>query len=447
MNQNVQPDPIRTTTANEFAHRTMTHRLPKNIRNVIEAHPEYPESVKEGLRQLAQEIASDAPLPAIPYPAWDGESWDLALARRTGESWQDTDWFFAETYAFRLILSVVRYFETTVDPYAPMKQRELDSGSPFLPVQRFFGGDGPGAALRGSRGPSSEVVATQTGGENAPTAARTGPARAQTGPPGTSASALDEEKVAILEDALHLSMWGNKADISFHAGGEMDHSAGDRELLLADQGAEAAKLLSRGTAPVNIVMDNSGAELAGDLALALTINRLTDVPVTMHLKFYPTYVSDTVVEDVHIYLEHARSHEDEVVSWFAGEVQQALDEGRILLAPDQYWCETEFLSAMPPRIAKALSGGALTIVKGDFNYRRAFQDTIWDPGMQLDSAMGLAGGSDAARSTKGTPWLFLRTMKSDCLLGVDREQAEALDRSEPGWRTDGRRGVIQFIPR
>lgn len=432
MNQHVQPDPIRTTSQNEFAHRTMTHRLPKNISNVIEAHPEYPDSVKEGLRKLAEEIASDAPLPPIPYPAWDGEEWDRAYARRAGDSWQNTDWFFAETYAFRLILSVVRYFETTVDPYAPMKKRELDSGSPFLPVQRFFGTHGPGAALPGGRGEASGAAGSQ---------ARSGTALAA-----ASEGAQNDEKVAILEDALHLSMWGNKADISFHAGGEMDHSAGDRELLLADQGAAAAALLGRAAGPVNIVMDNSGAELAGDLVLALTINRLTLVPVTMHLKFYPTYVSDTIVDDVLTYLDRARSHADEAVSWFAGEVQAALDEGRILLAPDQYWCETEFLSAMPPRIAKALSGAALTIVKGDFNYRRAFRDTIWEPETELPAAMGPRDGSEAARSMGSTPWLFLRTMKSDCLLGVNREQAEELDRSEPGWRTDGRRGVIQLTP-
>ncbi|MFP4301952.1 MAG: ARMT1-like domain-containing protein [Spirochaetaceae bacterium] len=409
MNRTLKPEPIRTSAENEFAHRTMTHRLPRNIRNVIEAHPNYPASVKRGLEELAAEMEANAPIPPIPYPAWDGEEWERAWAVREGEPWQDTEWFFGETYGFRLLLSVVRYFETFIDPYGPMKERELKAGSPFLPVTRFFGAEGPGAALLEER-------------------------------------SLELEVAAIIEDALHLSMWGNRADISFHAGGEMDHSAGDRELLLSDQGGEAAALLASNGKGVHIVMDNSGAEMAGDLVLALTVNKLTGAPVTMHLKFYPTYVSDTIVADVHTYLDAGGAHSEEVVRWFAREVQAALDEGRILLAPDPYWCETEFLSSMPPRIGRALSGGALTIVKGDFNYRRAFRDTIWPADLPLADAMGLPEGTAAARSMSDTPWLFLRTMKSDVLVGVERAQADRLDAEEPGWRTDGRRGVIQFLP-
>lgn len=409
MNRILKPEPIRTTAENEFAHRTMTHRLPKNIRNVIEAHPGYPESVKAGLEELASQMEGNAPIPEIPYPAWDGEEWERAWTLRKGERWQDTDWFFGETYGFRLLLSVVRYFETFIDPYGPMKERELEAGTPFLPVQRFFGAEGPGAALREEQTPELGVA-------------------------------------EILEDALHLSMWGNRADISFHAGGEMDHSAGDRELLLADQGAEAARLLADNRKGVHIVMDNSGAEMAGDLVLALTVNKLTGAPVTMHLKFYPTYVSDTIVADVHNFLSAGDDHSDEVVRWFMDEVKAALDGGRILLAPDPYWCETEFLSSMPPRIGRALSEGALTIVKGDFNYRRAFRDTIWPADLPLAEAMGLSEGTAAARSMGETAWLFLRTMKSDVLVGVNRARADRLDAEEPGWRTDGRRGVIQFLP-
>lgn len=408
MSRAPKPKPIRTTPDNEFAHRTMTHRLPKNIRNVIEAHPGYPPSVKRGLQELAEQMEANDRIPPLPYPAWDGEEWERAVVLRDGESWQDTDWFFGETYGFRLILSVVRYFETFLDPYGPMKERELEAGSPFLPVQRFFSAEGPGATVRAERSPSQDIA-------------------------------------TILEDALHLSMWGNRADISFHAGGEMDHSAGDREMLLSDMGAEAAGLLAQAAGPVNIVMDNSGAEMAGDLVLALTVNRLTNAPVTMHLKFYPTYVSDTIVADVHTFLEAAGRHSDEVVRWFGEEIQAALDSGVILLAPDPYWCETEFLSSMPPRIARTLSEGALTIVKGDFNYRRAFRDTIWPADTPLGEAMGLAEGTAAARSMSETSWLFLRTMKSDVLVGVERAQADRLDADEPGWRTDGRRGVIQFL--
>lgn len=78
----------------------------------------------------------------------------------------------------------------------------------------------------------------------------------------------------------------------------------------------------------------------------------------------------------------------------------------------------------------------MVVVKGDFNYRRVFRDTIWsrdtDPG-------------DAAGATFSYPILLLRTMKSDCLVGVPNHVTDPLDEAEPGWRTAGKRGVIQLL--
>lgn len=426
------PQPIRTSDENEFAHTTMTTRLPKNIRNVIAAHPEYPPVVAEELERLAGSMETNEVMPSPALPSWDADRWREQFAERAGQRWQETDWFFAETYGFRLILEKVRFFQTGIDPYWPMKLREFESGSPFLPVRRFFGPQGPGSLI--DNGSAGEV-----------------------------------EKREILEEALHLSMWGNKADISFAAGGDLDHSAGDRELLLADHGEEASELLWRAagprgkaggaqktdpgdtTAPVHIVMDNSGAELAGDLVLALTLVRLTGAEVVLHPKFYPTYVSDTTVADIHIYLDRALKWGDESVTRFAKEVRNAMDRGSIVLVPDPFWCETRFLSEMPARLAEPFSEASMVIVKGDFNYRRALRDTIWTPNTTLEEAMGLteAGAhgppSASISGAAETPWLFLRTMKSDCLVGVDAEIADALDEGEPGWRTAGRRGVIQLL--
>jgi hypothetical protein len=41
----------------------------------------------------------------------------------------------------------------------------------------------------------------------------------------------------------------------------------------------------------------------------------------------------------------------------------------------------------------------------------------------------------------------LRTMKSDPILGLAAGTRERLDAEDPGWRVQGRRGVIQaFVP-
>lgn len=386
-----EPTPIRTSGHSRFAADTMTTRLPANIRNVIAAHADWSPLIRDNLARLADQIAGNGAIPALNVPAWDVAAWERARAPFAADRWHDTEWFFGETYGFRLILEATRYFETGIDPYGPMKEAELAAGTAFLPVTRFLAADIPSGAR--------------------------------------------------LEEALHLCMWGNKADISFAAGGTLDHSAGEPELLLRDDGAAAAAILERNGAagaprPVHIIMDNSGAELAGDLVLTHTILQETEAPVVLHPKLYPTYVSDTTVADIHTYLARALAADDPRLRQFAAEVRREFDLGRITIAPDDYWCGTEFLAAMPERIERALAGAALVVVKGDFNYRRVFRDTIWPAGTDPAAAVGRA---------LPYPILLLRTMKSDCLVGVEPAITSPLDVAEPGWRTAGRRGVIQLV--
>ncbi|MFW6328845.1 MAG: ARMT1-like domain-containing protein [Alkalispirochaetaceae bacterium] len=409
MSEKRLPPQIRTDPSNEFAHNTVTTRLPRNIRNIISGNRGFPRSVAAALEDLASLIEGDGEIPALPLPAWDAERWEEERLSYRGASWHDVDWFFAETYAFRLILSCTRYFENGIDPYAPMKHRELEAGSPFLPLLRFFGSGGAGHSMfdPGARGEFAVEAA--------------------------------------LEEAIHLSMWANRADISFVAGGELDHSVGARELLLADESSHAAQLLPAGASPVHIVMDNAGAELTGDLVLAVTIVHATGAPVVLHPKFYPTYVSDTTPEDIRLFLAAAAEHPDPVVRAFYAAARAAVDSGELTIAPDPYWCETRFLTDLPARLTEPFAEAAMVIVKGDFNYRRAMRDRIWPAGTPLADAMGLASGPLRIPRLAGTPWLFLRTMKSDCLAGVEAATVSDLDRSAPGWRTDGRRGVIQLV--
>lgn len=408
MQRFIAPQPIRTTTDNAFAHDTMARRFPANIRTVAAADPEYSQPVAAALEDLAIAVESDAPMPSLTLPAWDADRWRAPYERRAGETWQNSDMFFAETYGFRLLLHAVRYFQTGVDPFGPMKQRELDSGAAFSPLERFFGSGAAGAFLE-----------------------RPELSRA--------------ERRLVIEEALHLATWGNKADISFAAGGELDHDLGDRDLLLVDDGAAATDTLIARSGSVHMVMDNSGAELAGDLALAVVLMRLLDAPVVLHPKFYPTYVSDTTVADIHLFLQRAGGHSNGAVRTFAGYVSDALDTGALGLAPDPYWCETAFLDAMPDHLAGLFAGARMVIVKGDFNYRRAFRDTTWPVGTEPAAAMGLAAGRSSVAAAAKVPWLFLRTMKSDCLVGVGEADWSDLDTREPGWCTAGKRAVMQLV--
>lgn len=400
----------------------MTHRLPANIRNVIAVNPDFSESVKDALERLARGVESND---AVPVPAddeWDSDYWLHAWQKHRGDSWHDTPWFFGETYAFRLLLSATRYFENRRDPYAPLKARELKSGASLEPLRSFA------SAF--------------------PTLVATDPAIPAD--PANHDSLQDAHRA--VREALYLSTWGNTADISFAYGNSPAQSGGNESLLLLDHSARAAELMAHPgrTGSIHIVNDNSGAELAGDLVLALAVHALTKRPVVLHPKFYPTYVSDTIVEDIHLLVGHAVRDQDRGVSQYGTLLSRALTDGGIRLLPDPYWCETELLVDRPPRIDRAFREAALVIIKGDFNYRRVFRDTIWSPQVDPDRATGLFETRDSPQDT-GTnpgfpaPVLLLRTMKSDCLAGVSRDTIQELDRREPRWRTAGTRALIQLV--
>lgn len=382
--------PIRTTRENAFAYATVTQRFQANIAKVIQVNPDFPASVVAGLNRLGKGMAENRPLAELMPAEWDADRWAGLIAPYHDDRWHDTDWFFAETWAFRLLLSQTRYFSTLRDPFLPLKMREIATGAPFDPIRRYM----------------RDV-----------------------------ASLPEAER---LDRAVELCMWGNRADISFAMGENLatEELVGD-ELLLINHRRDAVAILLDARRPVHIILDNSGAELAGDLILAQAVHQITGQPVVMHLKFYPTYVSDTVVPDVYTFLAEAATRGERELKEFARRITTALDRGDIQLAPDPFWCETQFLQNCPAHISDPLSQGSMVIVKGDFNYRRAVRDTIWPGGTDPVQAMDVPW--------REVPHLLLRTMKSDTLVGVEDEMMNHLDHVEPGWRTAGKRGVVQLI--
>ena len=60
-------------------------------------------------------------------PAPDMATWGPELEARPGATWLGTEWFFAECYVYRCLMTAVRYWETGRDPFAPAKSAELAS--------------------------------------------------------------------------------------------------------------------------------------------------------------------------------------------------------------------------------------------------------------------------------------------------------------------------------
>ena len=64
----------------------------------------------------------DGELIAFREPGAD--DWRTELGARSSDGWLTTDWFFAETYAYRQLAERARYWETARDPFLTTKREE-----------------------------------------------------------------------------------------------------------------------------------------------------------------------------------------------------------------------------------------------------------------------------------------------------------------------------------
>ena len=130
-NESGRPAPIRTDKSNAFANNTMRVRLPAIIEETIASNDDYPASVKRRLYKLRDEIASGARIKRLnSESAGDAIEWARALDLQrkivmSEPTWHTTEWFFAETYAYRNLIEAVRWAESGRDPFLPKKLEEL----------------------------------------------------------------------------------------------------------------------------------------------------------------------------------------------------------------------------------------------------------------------------------------------------------------------------------
>jgi hypothetical protein len=378
------PGRIRTDETNAFAHHTMRVRVPAIVRGVLERNREYEPAVVQAVEALAVELASDAPLPPNTGGTPGAEEARAALARRAEERWLHTDWFFAETYAYRQLVERVRYWDTGRDPFAAHKAEEYASPAHAEAFERSL-------ALAGKK---------------------------------------DERLAALLGAAL----FGNRIDLSFAASLAHGLDAAHDDLIV-DQREAAVRLVLGGTGPVHLIVDNAGTELTLDLVLADFLLHELSLPVVLHLKEHPTFVSDATQRDVQRFLGLAAEPFAFVRSSAADacveRLATAVRSGRLALAPHPYWNGPESLWDLPPGLAARFGGARLAVLKGDANYRRAVGDALWPAETPFAEVTAYFPA----------PLLALRTLKSDPIVGLAPGQAELLERADAGWRVNGRRGV------
>src|SRR5689334_13488735 len=245
-----RPPMILTDDSNAFAHDTMFRRLPANIREVGQLNPDYAPFIQNALQRLASEIESDAPVGAFNPFNPDADLWEASLKAHAGHTWLHTDWFFAEIAAYRHLIEAVRWWETGRDPFMPKKVAEMNSAELWSALDKAL-------AVR------------------------------------------DEPIEERLHDLIHIDLWGNRIDLSFSASLAHGHNVGEDDLIADDSGAVVEHVM-RQDGDVHFIADNTGTELAMDLALADALFDKGVGRVFFHLKLHPTFVSDTTVPDMYI---------------------------------------------------------------------------------------------------------------------------------------------------
>ncbi len=379
------PPPIRTDD-NAFANHTMRVRVPGIIRDTIRVNPDLHPEALDRLHLLAIEIENDAPLPMLQYPAPDAADWLAAWRARDGDTWHNTDWFFAETFFYRHLIEMVDWFRLGRDPYYPKKREEYES-----------------AALWGAVRRTLDIRESDTTPE--------------------------DKLIALLQAAL----WGNSIDLSYARAAS--HGASRRaDDLVIDETAYLVDHLAVVPEPgqIDVLLDNTGTELMLDLILVDALLDGWASNVVLHAKQHPTFVSDATPSDVlDAFLRMSERGGRERA--LGDRLSAAYQAGVLEIRPDWFWNSSHFL--WEKRDLHELFGASSVVIsKGDANFRRIVGDALWEPTTPFSQVVRYFPA----------PLAILRTLKSDPIIGLRGDQAEVLSSIDPDWRHSGQRGMLAF---
>jgi uncharacterized protein with ATP-grasp and redox domains len=382
------PPRIRTDTSNRFAHNTMAVRVPAIIDDVVQRNLDYPPAVKDELTRLGDALRSGAVFPVLESPAPGAHEWRAGLIARPGEGWLSSDWFFAETYAYRRLVEAARFWETRRDPFLPTKRDEYASDSHAEALDRALEPEGS-----------------------------------------------TEERLHAL---LGLALFGNRVDLS-HAKSLERVGATDTDAFLVDDRESAVNVFMRGKGALHVVCDNAGTELTLDLVLADFVLKKLGVPVVLHVKLHPTFVSDATADDLlgFVGIRADRKHfvpRSTQARAFVERVRRSIETGRLDVVSHAFWNGPGSLWELPWELERDIGPARFVVSKGDANYRRAVNDALWPPDTPFADVL----------SYFPAPLLALRTMKSDAVVGLRPGQAIELDGIDPTWRVNNKRGVASL---
>ncbi len=384
------PPLLSTGDPNSFARFTLQVRDPKILDELLAA-PYFSPDIKRAFRKLREEILNGIIQP-LREDAPDMDFWRPFSKPYIGGSWLDVPWFWAETYFYRRILEIVRYFQIGAwherDPFAAQKDAELKPEAAPQRVRRVI-------------------------------------------------EKLPENDAERFEFFLYSALWGNRVDLSYNVEksvGRAEHLADERANLLVDDAPRVWDFFAaHNLKHLVYVTDNAGTELALDLAfMDYLLTWQTTAKLTVHLKPQPFYVSDAMPQDVHRTLAAFDKANDETRA-IAKRLRAHLQTKRLELRVHWFYPTPLYYFEMPDDLFEMFRAADFVILKGDVNYRRVVGDAHWKPTIAFEYTTRYFP----------TPFVCLRTMKSDAVVGLQAAQVAELERTDREWRVNGKRGVAQ----
>jgi hypothetical protein len=384
------PPPLLTSEPGSFAYRTFKVRIPRIVEETIEMNS-FPGEIRSALEDLRTELVNGV-IRGLRETTPDKAFWDSVSRPYVGRTWLDVPWYWAEAFFYRRVLEATQHFQPgaghAFDPYAATKQTEWE----------------PEAAPR-----SVNAVLNES-------------------PP---------DPRACLVRLLYASLWGNRTDLSYNVAAQVGQARQLEDerpnLLVDDSGRVWEYLHAQPRHRMAIITDNAGTELLMDLALAdFVLGERLASQVVLHLKPQPFFVSDAMPIDVEAGLE-ALAPGGDAAHALRERVRMHLESKRLLLHTHWFYATSLFYFQLPEDLRAELAAMDLVILKGDVNYRRLLGDAHWSSTTPFERATAYFP----------VPFVALRTLKGELILGLRAGEAERLGGQDPDWMVNGRRGVIQ----
>ena len=386
------PEPLMTSELGSFARKTIVERKPQIIARVI-ADNTYSPEILQTLDDFTTEIAT-LPIRPLTAVAADAAAWAGEQAKHAGRSWLEVPWYFAETFFYRRLLEIVHYFQPghwyLQDPFEKQKQEQEEAAVSQLALVW-------------------EQLAAA--------------------PPAIQ-----------FEAVLHSCLWGNRIDLSNYTLTVRAHGGLNarehRHNIVIDHTGAAIDLLSQGTNRVDFINDNVGIDTLFDLVLAdhLLEQGLTD-RVVFHLKDQPFFVSDAMPKDIQATISLLTRSPQSGISALGNRLNRCVTDDRLALQTDPFWTSGGAFHQLPTTVRADLEQSDLVVIKGDVNYRRMLDDRHWPHDARLEDI--------ASRFPR--PFVMLRTLKGEIIVGLKPGRAEVLSVEDPTWLINVRRGVIHLV--